>query len=145
MPRHFTHWIKAYLDYTKASESPDSFHFWTAVSTLAGALRRRVWQDQLLFQWIPNFYIVFVAPAGIATKSTTLNFGMNLLEKVPDVVFGPESGSWQGLGDALADSTQYFKWVDPTTGLDTSGAHVGHDNSSLGSWAPFCAPTTNTP
>jgi hypothetical protein len=110
MSRHFPHWLKAYLDYTKASEAPDAFHFWTGVSVIAGALRRRVWQEQHLFQWIPNFYIVFVAPAGVATKSTTLNLGMGLLEQVPDVIFGPESGSWQGLGDALAASTQYFLW-----------------------------------
>src|SRR5688500_13513807 len=104
MARNFPHWLKAYLEYTKASEAPDAFHFWTGVSTIAGALQRKVWQDQLIFQWIPNFYIIFVAPAGTATKSTTLNFGMTLLERVPDVKFGPESGSWQGLGDALADS-----------------------------------------
>lgn len=116
MPRHFPHWLKAYLQYTAQSEAPDSFHFWTGVSTIAGALQRKVWQDQLIFQWIPNFYIIFVAPAGVATKSTTLNFGMGLLEKVPDIKFGPESGSWQGLGDALADATMYFKYLDPIVG-----------------------------
>ncbi len=120
MARHFTHWIKAYLDYTRASESPTPFHFWTAVSTIAGALRRHVWQEQHLFQWIPNFYIVFVAPPGIVTKSTTLNLGMGLLEQVDGIRFGPESGSWQGLGDALAESTEYFKWQDPTLGVEVN-------------------------
>lgn len=116
MPRHFPHWLKAYLDYTKHSEAPDSFHFWTGVSTIAGALQRKVWQDQLIFQWIPNFYVIFVAPPGTATKSTTLNFGMGLLEQVPDIKFGPESGSWQGLGDALAASASYFDYNDPIVG-----------------------------
>lgn len=116
MPRHFPHWLKAYLQYTAASESPDAFHFWTGVSTIAGALRRRVWQEQFLFQWIPNFYIVFVAPAGVATKSTTLNMGMGLLEQVDGIHFGPESGSWQGLGDALAEATEYFKWPSDPDG-----------------------------
>lgn len=116
MPRHFPHWLKAYLDYTKTSEAPDSFHFWTGVSTIAGALQRKVWQDQLIFQWIPNFYIIFVAPAGVATKSTTLNFGMSLLEKVDGIVFGPESGSWQGLGDSLAGASSYFEYLDPVLG-----------------------------
>lgn len=116
MPRHFPHWLKAYLEYTKQSEAPDSFHFWTGVSTIAGALQRKVWQDQLIFQWIPNFYIIFVAPAGVATKSTTLNFGMGLLERVEGITFGPESGSWQGLGDALASSASYFDYTDPDIG-----------------------------
>jgi len=116
MPRHYPHWLKAYLDYTKQSEAPDSFHFWTGVSTIAGALQRKVWQDQLIFQWIPNFYIIFVAPAGVATKSTTLNFGMGLLERIDGITFGPESGSWQGLGDALAQSAGYFDYTDPHIG-----------------------------
>lgn len=110
MPRHFTHWLKAYCEFTAASESPTPFHFWTGVSTIAGALQRHVWQEQYLFQWLPNFYIILVAPPGVATKSTTLNFGMNLLTKVPDVKFGPDSGSWQGLGDALAEATHYFEY-----------------------------------
>lgn len=118
MPRHFPHWLKSYLAFTATSESPDAFHFWTGVSTIASTLRRRVWQEQHLFQWIPNFYIVFVAPAGVATKSTTLNLGMGLLEEVDGVRFGPESGSWQGLGDALAESTEYFLWKGNPDGDD---------------------------
>lgn len=118
MARHFSNWLKAYLQYTAASESPDALHFWTGVSTIAGALRRHVWQDQHLFQWIPNFYIIFVAPAGVATKSTTLNLGMGLLEQIDGVRFGPESGSWQGLGDALAESTIHFPWPGNVIGAD---------------------------
>jgi hypothetical protein len=123
VPRHFKHWLKAYLDYTSASEAPDAFHFWTGVSTIAGALRRHVWVEQHIFQWIPNFYIIFVAPAGVATKSTTLNLGMGLLEQVDGVHFGPESGSWQGLGDALEASITHFPYPG-TAILDSSNDQV---------------------
>ena len=52
-------WIKAYVDLQSAhSESPKQFHFWSAVSAIAGALRRQVWIDQRQFQWTPNMYIV---------------------------------------------------------------------------------------
>jgi hypothetical protein len=50
-------------------------------STLAGALRRRVWLDQAYFRWHPNFYIVLVAPPGIVSKSTTAGVGMSLAQK----------------------------------------------------------------
>lgn len=116
MARHFPDWLKAYLEYTRASEAPTIMHFWTGVSTIAGALRRRVWQDQLSFQWTPNFYIILVGPAGVVTKSTTLNYGVRLLEQVPDIKFGPDSGSWQGLGDALSEAIQHFPYTDPETG-----------------------------
>lgn len=109
MPRHFENWLKAYIEHTRGSEAPTLFHFWTGVSTIAGALRRHICVNELTYEITPNFYIVLVAPAGIATKSTTLNLGMDLLTNVPDVRFGPSSGSWQGVGDTMQESTIYFK------------------------------------
>lgn len=104
MSRHFDNWLRAYADYTQYSESPAAFHFWTGVSTIAGALRRQVWIEQRLFQWVPNFYIVIVGPAGVAAKSTCVRIGMDLLREVPGVKFGPQSITWQALVQALADS-----------------------------------------
>lgn len=94
------------MEYSAYSEAPDKFHFWTAVSTVAGALRRRVWIDQGYFQWTPNFYVVFVAPPGIVSKSTTASIGMNLLRQIPDITFGPDAVTWQSLIQSLAASTQ---------------------------------------
>lgn len=100
------------MQYTSASEAPDILHFWTGISTIAGALRRNVWIDQVGFQWTPNFYIFLVGPAGVVTKSTTLNYGMGLLEEVPDIFFGPPTATWQGLLPALKDAIQTVKWTD---------------------------------
>lgn len=102
--RHFSSWLGAYVDYTQHSESPDSLHFWTGVSVIAGALRRRVWVDERYFQWSPNFYIIFVAPPGIASKSTCVNIGMRLLSEVEGIHFGPQSLTWQGLTVALEEA-----------------------------------------
>lgn len=114
MPRQFPDWINGYLEYTLATEAPTEFHFWTAVSTIAGALRRNVWIDEDAFIWTPNFYIVLVGPAGVVTKSTTLDFGRRLLEKLPDVSFGPSSGSWQGLMKAFESAVMTVKWKEPS-------------------------------
>lgn len=110
MPRNFTNWFEGYAGLTKVSEAPESFHFWTAVSTIAGALRRHVWIDELSFTWTPNFYIILVAPPGVVSKSTSLNIGMTLLKGVKGVVFGPQSGTWQYLIRALKESSQDFVW-----------------------------------
>ena len=90
------------MAYTASMEAPDTFHFWTAVSTIAGALRRKVWFDQGHFKWLPNFYVIFVAPPGIVSKSTTMSVGMNILRDVPDVKFGPDAITWQALTMAMA-------------------------------------------
>jgi hypothetical protein len=65
-----------------------------------------VWIDQGYFQWTPNFYIIFVAPPGIVSKSTTLSIGMNLLKQLEGIKFGPDAVTWQALTQALADSNE---------------------------------------
>lgn len=112
MPRIHSNWLKAYIDYTSASEAPTSFHFWTGIATIAGALRRKVWTDHKIFKWTPNFYIVFVGEAGIVTKSTTMDLGMSLLEKVEGVNIGPGSATWQGLTILLQQTVEEFKYQD---------------------------------
>jgi hypothetical protein len=104
--RILPNWLKAYMEFSQHSEAPDKFHFWTGVSTIAGALRRRVWIDQGYFQWTPNFYIIFVAPPGIVSKSTTLSIGMKLLKDIPGIKFGPDAVTWQALTQSLAESTE---------------------------------------
>lgn len=104
--RKYKNWIKGYIEYSSQSEAPEKFHFWTAVSVVAGALRRKVWIEQGYFQWTPNFYIIFVAPPGIVSKSTTANIGMRLLKELPEVKFGPDAVTWQALTQSLAGSTE---------------------------------------
>ena len=110
--RNFPHWLKAYMRFTRASESPDAFHFWTGVGTIAGALRRRVWLDMRHFQWTPNFYIILVGPPGVANKFTTIRIGTNLLEAVDGIHFGPQSMTWQSLTQTLEQSVEYVKYND---------------------------------
>lgn len=107
--RHYESWIAAFMEYASFSEAPKHMHFWTAVSTMAGALRRQVWIDMAYFRWFPNFYIILVAPPGIVSKSTTAGIGMSLLRKVPDIKFGPDVVTWQALVTAFAESTNSYE------------------------------------
>ena len=99
--RNFSNWLQAYTEFTLQSESPLSFHFWSGVAAIAGALRRKVWIDEVIFKWTPNFYIVLVGPPGIAAKSTSMDLALDLLRDIEGVSFGPDSVTWQALGDAL--------------------------------------------
>lgn len=112
MARNYNDWIQAYIEYASFSEAPKRMHFWTAVSTIAGALRRRVWLDMEYFQWVPNFYIVMVAPPGIVSKSTTTAIGMDLLRTVPGVNFGPQVVTWPALVTSFAESMEQFQLGD---------------------------------
>lgn len=100
--------------YAEHSEAPDIFHFWTGVSVIAGALRRQVWIDMGYFQWVPNFYIIFVAPPGIVSKSTTANIGMNLLRQIDGINFGPDTVTWQALVQSMGQITELIPMPDGT-------------------------------
>ena len=112
MPRLLENWIKTYREYTEYTEAPSEFHFWTAVSTICAALRRKVQFDQEYYRWRPNMYIIFVAPPGIATKSTTMNIGLNFLRDLPGVKLGPNAITWQALTQALSESTEMILMPD---------------------------------
>ena len=107
-------WLKAFIEYASYGEAPLKTLFWTGVSTVAGALRRRVWIEQHYFQWTPNFYVILVAPPGIISKSTTANIGMNLLRELDGVKFGPDVVTWQALVQSLAGATELA--LDESTG-----------------------------
>ena len=106
--RNYADWLTAFVEYASYGEAPLKMIFWTGVSTIAGALRRRVWIDQKYWQWLPNFYIVFVAPPGIVSKTTTANIGISLLRGLPEgsINFGPDSVTWQALITSLSKSCE---------------------------------------
>lgn len=131
MARHFNDWLSGYMEYTAHSEAPDSFHFCTGISTLAGAVRRRVWIDELWYHYTPNFYIVLVGPPGVVTKSTSIGIGMSLLRKVPDVKFGPPSMTWQFMNQALEEATQ---GVEIAAGKVVSMSAITISASELGTF-----------
>lgn len=138
--RHFSNWLKAYMQHTRFLESPDGFHFWTGVATIAGALRRKVWIPMLDFTWTPNFYIILVGPPGVAAKSTSMRVGMSMLRKVEGVVFGPASTTWHGLGEMLQNAQEHVQvpgLVDPvvqsciTVPVSELGTFLRTDNGEM--------------
>jgi len=85
-------------------------HTFAAITTIGGALRRKVWIDQIRFKWYASFYTVFVADPGIVSKSTTADLAMDLLKQVPGIKFGPDNVTWQSLVTAFAGSCEQFEY-----------------------------------
>jgi len=128
MSRNFRDWIPAYLEYASVTEAPKRMHFWSAIGTVAGCLRRRVWIDMKRFSWYPSFYIIFVAPPGIVAKSTTIDISTDLLKQVPGIKFGPNAITWQALVTAFAAASESFEfqgeWV-PMSPLTLVASELG--------------------
>lgn len=127
--RQLSHWIKSYVEYTKHLEAPDTFHLWAAVATVAGALRGKCWIDMGYFKWKPNFFIVFVAPPGVVSKSTTVGVGMSILREVEGIHFGPDSATWQALTNAFAEATEMVEQDNgdllPMSALTIAASELG--------------------
>lgn len=110
MSRNFPDWLKAFVDYASYTEAPRLMHTWAGISAIAGCLRRKVWIDQFYFRWTPNFFVIFVAPPGVVSKSTTADVAMNLLRDVPGIKFGPDVVTWQSLVTSFAASAESFEY-----------------------------------
>jgi len=106
--RYYKDWLEAFVEHASVGEAPLDLLWWVGVSTIAGALRRRVWIEQGTFQWVPNFYIVAVAPPGIISKTTTANVGFRLLRQIDGIHFGPDIMSWQALIQYLGQIGETF-------------------------------------
>lgn len=133
--RHFDDFLASFVEYASVGEAPTRILYWTGVSTVAGALRRRVWIDQVFFSWVPNFYIVFVAEPGIIAKSTTANIGMDLLRQVPGVNFGPDIVNWQTLiskmgeiGEEFTVGDDFYPMAAMTIAIDELGTFLDPAN-----------------
>lgn len=99
-------WIKAYLAYTGESESPEDYHLWVGISSIAAVLRRRVFFDMGYFLVYPNMYVVLVSPPGRCKKSTAMRIGRSLFTQIPDIEFSADSTTRERL---IQDLSMAFK------------------------------------
>lgn len=95
--RLLPNWLKAYLVYTHASESPEEYHLWVGLSTIAGAIRRKAFFSMGYFLLYPNLYTVLVGPPGRCKKSTAMAIGRRMLNRVEGINFTTDSVTREAL------------------------------------------------
>lgn len=100
--RELGNWIAAYAEYTKESESPDNYHFWTSLSIIASAVRRNIVLDQGIYELFPHMFVILVGPPGRVAKSTTIRLGRKILTGIEDMNMGPDSVTREELIRQLA-------------------------------------------
>ena len=127
--RNFPSWLDAYVDYAAHAEAPKLMHFWAGVWAVAGVLRKKTWMDQVNFCWVPNFFIVFVAPPGIVSKSTTAGFAESFLKEIPGIKFGPDVVTWQSLVTSFAAAGETYEFEEehyPMSPLNLCSSEFGN-------------------
>lgn len=104
--RKLDDWLKGYAEYTAQSDSPQVFHMWCALGTIAGAAQRKIYMPYAYYDVHTNMFIVLVSPPGRGKKSSAMRAAKAILKEVePRVNFVSESGSFEGLIGSFAKIT----------------------------------------
>jgi hypothetical protein len=80
------------------------FDKWMSFSILSAALRKKVFLQLGRLTYYPNLYVIFVAEPGIARKTQAINFGMELVDAIPDILVSADCTTVQALFDDLENS-----------------------------------------
>ncbi len=113
-------WLKTYMDdYIIKQESPDQYHFWTAMQMIATALKRNVYIDRGAYTVYPNQFVFLVANSGKCRKSIAMKIGMELVSKIDNINLINGRSTVEGLIDSMA-----------AEGI-IGGTRVGKDGSCL--------------
>lgn len=126
--RQLRSWLDSYMEYTRSSEAPDSFHRWIGMGCLASALQRKSylrWGHETVY---PNHYIVLVAPSGRARKSSALDIGRRLLETLGLPTLGDSNSQESIILDMRNSNTNY---TDRSTGKIRFQSAVYHCANEL--------------
>ena len=81
MSRNLSNWLKAYMEFTIDTESPDAYHFWTGATLISSMTKRNVYIDMNFFRVYPNLYTILIGPSG-ARKSASSDLGVTLADEV---------------------------------------------------------------
>lgn len=89
--------------WTDGTQSPELFRVWSAVSTIAGALERKVWIKAGKRQLFPNLYVLLVAAPGVG-KTDAIRAPAEFWGEIPSLHVAPRDVSKAGLVDAVAEA-----------------------------------------
>lgn len=126
--RKLSDWLQAYAEYTENTEPPASYHTWTGISVIAGALQRKVYMDWNFQRIFPNMYIVLVGPSGRCKKGTAMNLGKDIMSKIKGINYTANAMTKEALIKRFKESESSF--TDPDAGKVAAAGNL-YMHSSL--------------
>jgi hypothetical protein len=95
--RNLPDWINGFMDLSNNSEPPKLFRKWTAISTIAAALQRKVRLEfGMSMTFYPNLYIVLVGNSSTG-KGTAMGYSKDIIENIPTIKLSAQATSLQAL------------------------------------------------
>lgn len=103
--------VDSFVAFTDERPSPELFRRWSAITTLSGALEKRIWTVTKAGPQYANLYTMLVAPPGVG-KSQAINPAEKLLMATKKFKIAPHSVTAAAFIDALLGA-QVHKILDP--------------------------------
>ncbi len=114
MPRLLDNWLEGYVKLMENTEPAKLFDIWTAYSVVAAALRRKVSLQLGRLVYYPNIYVVFVAEPGVARKTQAIKYGVEFLNKIPEIKVSADSATKEAMTDDIEGSALDALMMDGT-------------------------------
>lgn len=98
-------WITDFVDATASIRSPERFRQWTAISTIAALLERRVYTSTDVRRLYPNLYVVLSGEPA-SGKTNSVREARKILAAISDLKLGPDNPTKASFLDELEDATR---------------------------------------
>lgn len=103
MTRRLPDFLESYMKFCSNSESPTSYHMWSALSTIASALQRKTfikWGHSVIY---PNMYICLIGPSGVR-KAEPVIISREILCEIENIQHVAESITKEALIRRMHDA-----------------------------------------
>lgn len=98
--------IGLFGEYMQDSKSCDDFILWTAISSIAGAVGRKVWVSRNGYQIYPNLYVLLVGKPGSTYKTSAIRNAAYFLSKLPQAGVLPENMTPAAMLNRMAENSR---------------------------------------
>ncbi len=72
-------WFEWYMEYTRKTESPLSYHIFSSLCIVSACLGRRVVLDMGFYSIFPNMCVVLVGPTGLVKKTSACDIAKDII------------------------------------------------------------------
>ncbi len=124
--------LDMYLDFTRGQEATERVHKWVGLSTIAGALERKVWINRGSYTLYPNLYTFIIGPSGVVRKSTSTAIGVDLLREIDTIKVMSERLTAASLIQQFSRSAKTFPYNGRMVKQSACFAYASELNVFLG-------------
>jgi Protein of unknown function (DUF3987) len=104
-------WFEWYVEYTRKTEAPLSYHLFCSLCVLGASLGRRVFKEKGHFSIYPNYWVVLVGPPGRVKKTSAIDIARKLVAQAALCPIMSDKLTPEALVESLAASGHHFVYA----------------------------------